>query len=404
MKRALEVALGIVTSIGGYLDVGAIATAAQSGALFGFRQLWVVALGTICAIFLVEMAGRFAAVSKHTIRAAMREQLGAGFFTYTLGASTLVNVLVLASEIGGVSLALQLVTGVGFRWWALPVTVLAWLLLWKGTFSMIENGIALLGLVTLAFVVAAYRAHPPYGDLARGFVPRELTSAGAHYWFVAVGILGAIISPYLFYFYSSGAIEDTWDESHIGINRLVAGVGMAFGSVVAIGVLVVSAVVFRSRGITVDRYDQAALALVPAFGRWGFYLFAASLGISCLGAALESSLSTAYEFAQGFGWSWGESVRPSGAARFSATYTVTLALAALPALAGIDPLKLTLFTMALNALILPTVAIPFLVLMNQTRYLGRHTNGRLSNVVTVAIIVITFVLAAVSLPLEIVGG
>src|ERR1043166_5857133 len=33
----------------------------------------------------------------------------------------------------------------------------------------------------------------------------------ARYWFLAVSILGATITPYLFYFYSSGAIEDGWD-------------------------------------------------------------------------------------------------------------------------------------------------------------------------------------------------
>ena len=94
-----------------------IATASQAGALFGFRHLWVIALGTLCTIFLVEMSGRFAAVSKHTIRGAMRERLGASFFVLTLILSLLVNFLVIASEIGGLSLALQLVSGIPSRWW-----------------------------------------------------------------------------------------------------------------------------------------------------------------------------------------------------------------------------------------------------------------------------------------------
>lgn len=403
-RKILHVALGIVTSIGGYLDVGAIATTAQAGALYRFRHLWVIILGTLCAIFLLEMAGRFAAVSKHTIRGAMREQLGANFFVFTLIISTLVNVLTLASEIGGVALALQLVTGIGFRWWALPAALLVWVLLWKGTFGLLENGIALLGLVTVAFVVGAWRMHPPTGELALGFLPRGPGHDGPRYWFIAVSIIGAIISPYLIYFYSSGAVEDHWDESHIGQNRIVATVGMAFGSVVAMGVLVVSAMVFQPRGISVDRYGQAALALVPALGRWGFWLFAASLFIACLGAAMESSLTTGYEFAQGLGWNWGESLNPREASRFALTWTAVLAVATIPTLLGLDPLKLTIFSMAFSALILPSVVIPFLVLMNRRRYLGEHTNGRVSNGIVLAIIAITFVLALVSIPLEIVGG
>jgi len=37
MKKALEITLGILTSIGGFLDAGAIATGAQAGAAFGFE-------------------------------------------------------------------------------------------------------------------------------------------------------------------------------------------------------------------------------------------------------------------------------------------------------------------------------------------------------------------------------
>jgi Mn2+/Fe2+ NRAMP family transporter len=404
VKRALKIALGVVSSIGGYLDVGAIATMAQAGALFRFRHLWVVALGTVCAIALAEMSGRFAAVSKHTIRAAMREQLGASFFVFTLLVSTIVNVLTIAAEIGGTALALQLVTGIGFQWWGVPVAVLGWFILWRGNFSILENGIAVLGLVTVVFVVGAVMAHPPWGQVALGLVPRAPDHDQARYWFIAVGILGAIISPYMFYFYSSGAVEDRWDETYIGINRAVAVVGMGFGATVGAGVLVAAATTFLPLGITVDRYEQAALVLVPTLGKWGFFLFAASLGITCLGATMEATVSTAYEFAQGLGWNWGESVKPHEAARFSFAYTIVMLVACLPTALGLEPLKLTIFSMALNALILPTLVLPFLVLMNQKEYLGEHTNHRFGNIVVGGIVLITFVLALVSIPLEVFGG
>jgi len=67
LKKVLEITLGILTSVGGFLDVGAIATAVEAGASFKFQLIWVVALGTICVIFLVEMSGRLAAVSRHTL-------------------------------------------------------------------------------------------------------------------------------------------------------------------------------------------------------------------------------------------------------------------------------------------------------------------------------------------------
>ena len=60
--------------------------------------------------------------------------------------------------------------------------------------------------------------------------------------------------------------------------------------------------------------------------------------------------------------------------------------------------------MALACLELPSVTFPMLVLMNDRVYLNGYTNHRLANVVTVGIVCIAFLLAAVAIPLQIVGG
>lgn len=404
MKKILEVALGIVTSIGGFLDAGALATAIAAGAVFGYAHLWVFLLGTICVIFLVEMSGRLTAVSKHTLVAAIRERFGWKFHSVLYVANLMLDYLVLASEIGGVCIALQLITGISFQWWAFPVGFVVWLVLWRGNFSFIEDGVAMLGLVTLCFVVAAFRSHAPINEVARGYVPSLPKHNAVGYWYVAVGILGALISPYLFYFYSSGAREDEWDKKYLGANRVVAGMGMGFGSTVAMSVLIVAAVVLHPLGIAGDNYHQAAFMLVPTLGYWGFILFAMSLGIACMGAALEVALDCAYDASQTFGWNWGESKKPHEAARFSAIYTVFLPLAVLPIALGLDPLKLTLFSMAITAVVLPLVTIPFLLLMNDETYVGEHRNNWLGNCVVIFTIALSFVLGIVAIPLEFLGG
>src|ERR1041385_3945285 len=139
-KQAFEIALGVITSVGGFLEVGSIATAAQAGAAFGFQLLWPIALGTICLIFLIEMSGRLAAVSHHPLPAAVRERFGFHFFAVPLFAETLIDFLVLASEIGGVCLGLQLLTGVSFAVWAFPIGLTIWLVLWRGTFGSVGVG------------------------------------------------------------------------------------------------------------------------------------------------------------------------------------------------------------------------------------------------------------------------
>lgn len=213
-----------------------------------------------------------------------------------------------------------------------------------------------------------------------------------------------MVTPSLFYFYSSGAIEDKWTTKDLGLNRIVSSVGISFGAVLSIALLVVAALTLHPRGIQVDRYEQAALLLTQPLGRWGFILFVATLAVACFGAALETSLALAYLVAQGFGWKWGEDQCPRDAARFALVYTVAVLLATLVVLTGIDPLKLTVMSMALTAASLPVAIGPFVLLMNDERYVGSHRNGWLSNIVIVFSIALAFVLAVVSIPLELMAG
>jgi Mn2+/Fe2+ NRAMP family transporter len=403
-KQIFEIALGVVTSVGGFLEVGSIATAAQAGAMFGFQLIWPIALGTICLVFLIEMSGRLAAVSHHPLPAAVRERFGFNYFVIPLVAETIIDFLVLASEIGGVCLGLQLLTGVAFFYWTLPVGFLIWLLLWRGTFSLIEYGVSLLGLTTLVFVVASVKTHPDLGNLCGGLLPTLPAHHKPQYWFIAVSIMGATISPYLLNFYSSGAVEDKWGEKDLVPNRITAGLGMSFGGTISIAVLVAAAMVFHPHGIRIDAYEQVAMEVSAPLGIWGYRIFALGLIIACFGAALELSLDIAYVYAQGFGWRWSEDVRPAGASRFALVYTAFILAGCLPIAFGLDPLKLTLLSMAATSLILPLIVLPFLIIMNDKRYLGKHSNSVFSNLVVCFVILLAAVVAIVAIPLEIFGG
>jgi Mn2+/Fe2+ NRAMP family transporter len=404
MKKFLQVALGVVTGIGGFLEVGSIATAAEAGASFRYALLWSIALGTICLIFLVEMTGRLAAISKHSIADAVRERLGFPFAVIPRVAEIIVNVMVIGAEIGGVSLALKFITGLEVRVWAIPVTLLIWLAIWAGTLNFIEDATSILGLVAIAFVVAAVKMHPDVHAVLRAFIPSAPDRDAPHYWYIAVGILGATISPYMFHFYGSGAIEDKWGEDSLGANRITAVLGMSFGAVMSVAVLVCAALVLAPRSIEVGRYEQAALILIPALGRWGLPLFAATLGVCCFGAAIEVSLATAYMVAQTLGWNWGENKKPDQEARFSMTYVVMLLLGGALLLTGIDPLKLTMYAMALTAVILPLIVVPFVVLLNDETYVHEHRNGPIGNTIVIVTIVLASIVALVTIPLEIMGG
>jgi len=404
MKRILDLTLGIVTSIGGFLEAGSIITAVQAGAVFGYKLLWTIALGTLGLMLLVEQSGRLSAVTGRTVGDALRERFGISFFILPLVTGLLVSFLVLASEIGGVSLALQMATGISFQWWAMPVAFAGWFLLWKGTFGVVEKGASLLGLVTIVFVVAALKLHPDWGHVTAGLLPTAPDHDRARYWYIAVSIIGASISPYLYMFYSSGAVEDGWGTNDLSTNKATAVLGMSFGGVLSAAVLIIAALVFLPRGIQVDRYEQAGLLLPPVLGHTGFVLFLASLGIACFGATTEITLAMAYLLAQGLGWDWSENARPKQNARFSLTYTVTILLAGVVMAAGVDPLKLTNFSMMLTAASLPVTVIPMFVLMNDEGLVGEHRNRWFSNAALGALSIVTIIVLVSAVPLQILGG
>jgi Mn2+/Fe2+ NRAMP family transporter len=404
VKKIGNLVLGVVTSIGGFVEVGSISTAAQAGAEFGFTLLWTIGAAGIMLAMLVEMSGRVAAVSRRTIAAAVRERFGFHFQAVPLFAELATDVLLLAAELGGVGIALRLLTGVGFQWWILPVAAVAWLILWLGNFTAIEDGLGLLGLVTLAFVVAPWRLHADPAALGRGLIPAVPSHDGVRFAFLAVSILGATVSPYLLNFYASGAVEEEWSAQDLWINRATSFAGMGFGTIVSMGVLVTAALTLAPRHIRVDSYEQAALMFVPAFGRWGITLFALALGVGCLGAAVEIALNAGYLLAQAFNWTWGVEKKRADTARFSAAFTGVLIVGAAVALTGFDPLRITLVSLAMTVMIMPLVVLPFLVLMNDARFVKDHRSGPIGNVVLAALAILGALFAVVVVPLELFGG
>jgi Mn2+/Fe2+ NRAMP family transporter len=404
MSVVVDLLLGIVTSIGGFVEAGSISTAAQAGAQFGFQLLWAIAAATAMLAMLIEMSGRLAVVSRQSIAAAVRERFGVKFQSVPVAAELIIDVLLLAAEIGGAATALTLLTGYQWEWFVIPVGAAVWAVLWWCGFGVIEYGLGLLGLVTLSFVVSAWRLRPALGSLTASLIPTLPRHHHAQYAFFAVSILGATVSPYLLNFYASGTIEEKMREPELWVNRATSYLGMCFGGVVSMAVLVTSAMVLHPQRIFPDSYEQAALMGMPVFHRWAVPLFAASLGIGCFGAAVELSLNAGYLFAQVFGWSWGANRPRRDAVRFTAAFMTVLCVSVIVALIGFDPLRLTLLSVAFTVVIMPFVVLPFIALMNDPDYVKQHTSGPIGNGVLALLTILAGLLALVVIPLEIFGG
>jgi len=403
MRIVTAVLLGVLTSTGGFLDAGSISTAASAGATFGLSLIWPIVVGTLAIILLVEMSGRLAAVSGKAYSEALRERFGFAFYLLPLSADVISNGFLLAAELGGVSIGLALLTGLDWHT-VLPVSaLLVFAMVWRAPFGLIEDLPSILGLSALLFVVAIV-VQPPSGDILQALAPKVPGSGSAQYLYLVAAILGATMSPYLVYFYSSGAREDRWSRRSLRINRMTAVLGNGFGSLSAIGILVACSVVLQPRGITADSLSEVGLSLAAPFGQLGAIGFGLILFACCFGAALEVSLAVAYDISQGFGWEWGEEKKPVEAARFNLVLIIYIAVAFTLAFVIGDPLQLALFASALIALILPVALAPFLILMNDADYLRDQRNGVLTNLATIAVVILAFVVAAASLALLLLTG
>ncbi|MDB4936754.1 MAG: natural resistance-associated macrophage protein [Labilithrix sp.] len=403
MKKVLDVAHGVVTSIGGFLEIGSIVAAAIAGAELGFGLLWAFVLGGICLLLLVEMAGRFSSVTQQTVAGAMRARFGNVFTLIPLAGVFAVTLLVLATEIAGVAVAAELATGVSFRLWAPTAAFGVWLVLWSSRFRVFNLLVSLLGLLGIVFLVVALWLAPPWRELAHGLLP-SLPHAGIGRWgFLAAVALGASISPALFYFYSSGVLANRGTGPQ-KLPRIASLLGTAMRMVLAASTVTVAALVFAPRGIHITDFHTLADLLALPLGRTGYRLFVATLGIACFGAAAEVALVAGYLVSNVLGWDYGKRERPRESPRFSIVTTVAIILAAIVPMAGANPIDLTLIAMAATAVTLPLAVAPFLILMNDEKTLGPQKNRLPSNVLVTAIVALAMLLAVATIPLQIAKG
>ncbi|MEP6475908.1 MAG: divalent metal cation transporter [Actinomycetota bacterium] len=402
MKRLMEITLGILTAIGGFVDIGDLVANAETGARFRMRLAWAVLVGVVGIVIYAEMAGRVAAVSGRPVFDLVRERLGARVALANLGASFFINFLTLAAEIAGVALALELATSVNYLLWIPIVAFLVWFALWRVKFETLERVFGLAGLALVVFGVALWRLHPA-GLLASAMHPSPTSGESwPTYLFFAVALFGAAMTPYEVFFFSSGAVEEKWTRKDLMIERANVLIGFPLGGALSLLLMGTTATVLAPRGISVEHLSQVALPVSLALGKLGLAALLIGVFAATFGAALETALSAGYTVSQYFGWQWGKFVRPKEAARFHLVVLVSIVLGGLLMLTTVDPIKVTEYSIVLAAAALPLTYFPILVVANDPVYMGEHVNGRFTNAIATVYLALLLIVAVATIPLMIV--
>jgi Mn2+/Fe2+ NRAMP family transporter len=405
VKNVLGIFLGILTAIGGFVDIGDLVTNAVVGSRFGLSLAWVLPVGVVGIIVFAQMSGRVAAISGRATFEIIRERLGPRLGLANLGASFLINLLTLTAEVGGIALAMQLASGIQPLLWMPIAAIAVWIVLWRVKFSVMENVVGLLGLCLVAFAVAVFLLKPDWGELARQAVPAMPTSEHpSTYWYYAVALFGAAMTPYEVFFFSSGAREEGWTKRDLSESRANVLIGFPLGGLLSLSIAVCATLVMLPRGIQVESLSQVAMPLASAGGRLLLIVGILGMVAATFGAALETALSSGYTIAQYLGWPWGKFRRPSEASRFHLVMIVSLLIGLGVLATGVDPVQVTEGSVVFSALALPLTYLPILLVANDPQYMGDEVNGRFTNGIALVFLALILVASIAAIPLMIVSG
>lgn len=206
--------------------------------------------------------------------------------------------------------------------------------------------------------------------------------------------------PYEIYFYSSGGIEEKWDEKSLFENRFNAYAGFGMGSLLVVGLIIASANVLMPVGIDPSFIGAPALSVATQLGQIGLLVILLGLLFSIGGAIVETSFSGAYNLSQYAGWKWGKHLgTPTKVPRFTATWIVFILLGAAIIMTGIDPVKLTEYAVIFSVMVMPLTYYPILKAAEDSTIMGKHANNGLMRLLarTYFFIIVAVSLAAVPL-------
>ena len=399
----LSLTLGIMTAVGGFVDISQLVFSAQAGSLFGYALIWAFAFSTVGIMVFGEMCGRVAAVAKQPVANLIRHRLGLKLGLLALAASVISTLITCAAEIGGLGLILNNLTGAPYVPMCIVSAIGVIASMWVLPFKWIERTYGLLGLLMITFVVALVAIHPPWDRIALGFVP-QVPRALSHremltYAYFIVAIFSAVMFPYETYFYSSGGIEEKWGPKEILTNRVTAIVGMGVGSLLSVALLAAAAKLFAPANVAPQLPGSVALAAAIPLGKTGLVVGLLGMLFAVAGAAVETCMANAYSIAQFFGWEWGRRDKPWDAPRFTISWVVLMLSALVIVLTGVEVMSLVQYAIVLSIVVLPLSYLPLMLLAGDKKYMGRHVNGWLATSLGWLFFAVVTVTALAAIPL-----
>jgi NRAMP (natural resistance-associated macrophage protein)-like metal ion transporter len=393
-------------------DPSGIATYSQTGAQFGYGQLWTALYQIPLLLAVQEACARIGAVTGKGLAGVIKDHYSRVVLIGVVLVLVVANTINVGADIAAVAEASALVVPVPR--WALAVLTTAVVLgleifVCYATYAKVLKWLAL---ALLAYPATALIVKQPWGEILRAtLVPHIEFSVS--FLFIITGVFGTSISPYMFFWQASQEVEEEYAQ---GIPRRADGkprlpkrflsdlkidtaTGMIAAELAQWFIIITTASVLFSHGVkNINTAADAAKALEPlvsSFPNAGLVaksIFAVGIvGLGLLGIPILAG-AAGYALSEAFGWKEGLSRKWNEARGFYGVIAASTVIGLLMNFVGIDPMKALVWTAVINGV----AAVPLLYVIarinGNAAILGKSRGGPLSQ----TFVWLTFVIMGLS--------
>ncbi|HEY8930980.1 MAG TPA: divalent metal cation transporter [Mucilaginibacter sp.] len=377
-------------------DPSGIATYSQTGAQFGYGQLWTALYMLPLMTAVQEACARIGLVTGKDITTIVKQRYSRTVLYSVVSLVIIANVINIGADLGAMASAAQLLVPVPFVALTLLFTAVILLLEIFTNYAVYSKILKWLAITLLAYPITVFIVHQPWGTILRAsIVPHFEFSFG--FFFIITGVLGTTISPYMFFWEASQEVEEDKKRhllnggkpaiSRISVRRMHIDntFGMIFSEFATWSIIVVGATVLHNSGVRdVKTAADAAKAIEPlvhSFPNAGLLskvIFSTGIiGLGMLAIPVLSG-SAAYSVAAAFNWQASLNLKLDKAKGFYAIIIAATVVGLLLNFIGIDPVKGLVFAAVLNGV--AAVPLLFLVLKisSDKKIMGEFKSGWLS--------------------------
>jgi NRAMP (natural resistance-associated macrophage protein)-like metal ion transporter len=385
-------------------DPSGIATYSQAGAAYGLSTLWTALITFPLMASIQEMCARIGLVTSHGLAGTLKKNYSKPVLYLMLLFSFPAIVMNIGADIAGMgavgNLLFPSIHAISF---SIVFTLILLGLIIFLPYQKIASFLKYLCIVLVVYMIVPFLYKQDWlAVLKATFIPT--IKFDKDFISILVAILGTTISPYLFFWQATMEVEEIKQmKKHLVVNKRIlhemkqdVDFGMLFSNIIMFFIILTTGTVLFNGGIhKIDTVEQAAQALKPLAGNFAYLLFAVGvIGTGFLAIPVLSG-SLSYIFTETFGWRDGLDKKFHQAKTFYIIIAISLILGLSLNYIGISPIKALIYSAILYGLTSPVLIAIILHISNNKKIMGKNTNGKTSNILGFATLVLMTVAVVV---------